>query len=305
MLGLPPGALLGLVDVQKFISQSAARGAYTKVWRKPCGGNRLYTRLVGVILGPGGGGASGSKGASLGVRRGGSGGRSGGLSFFQFLFEEMPDSLILTIGAPGLGGASVTANSTTGTSGGLAGDMVVATPSGIVLASVTVGTSAAASFSAGGTVAADSRNNWHGIAGATSSASGLAGVSGVNAGPGTYNALVPPGGPAGAGLTSLDAAANGASSLSLITSGGRAGFGAAGTTESPNGGDASLRELLNIGSGGPAGGSGASNAAGDAGSGGKGGFGSGGAGGGAAQNDAGNSGAGADGGLGYMVLIAC
>jgi len=86
-------------------------------WTKPA--NSIYHEVV--IIGAGGGGASGSKQASGGVSQGGSSGANGTISMAAYVSSALGSTESITIGTGGAGGAAVTNNSTNGTSGGTGG----------------------------------------------------------------------------------------------------------------------------------------------------------------------------------------
>jgi hypothetical protein len=71
-----------------------------------------------VIVGTGGGGASGSRQASGVASRGGAAGGQGGPAWATFNANAVPSSVAVTIGVAGSGGAAVAIDDTNGTTGG-------------------------------------------------------------------------------------------------------------------------------------------------------------------------------------------
>jgi hypothetical protein len=83
-------------------------------WTKPA--NCLLAEVV--IIGAGGGGASGSKQPAGSASQGGSAGGSGSVVYATISGASLGATETITIGVAGNGGASVSSNSTNGTSGG-------------------------------------------------------------------------------------------------------------------------------------------------------------------------------------------
>src|SRR3712207_844934 len=82
-------------------------------WTKPNGATTVHV----LAIGGGGGGGSGRKAQSGTVRCGGGGGAGGGLAVHQYRTSDLPATVPVTIGAGGTGGPSVSANTTSGTTG--------------------------------------------------------------------------------------------------------------------------------------------------------------------------------------------
>ena len=264
-------------------------------WTKP-----EWARTVAVhLMGPGGGGGSGRRGASGTVRTGGGGGGAGALNSETYAADELPATLTVEIGAPGLGGAARTANDTSGAAGAqgtptrlvASGAAILAAPGGG--GGGAGGTAAAAGGSAGALQSVDPVG-----AGGASSGTGAAGGAG---GTGIKGAS---GG--GGGLTSGNVASSGGGSGSghLIGSG-RVANAVAGAAAGANGGDGNPKVWTRgAGSGGGGGGSGDTLGSAPGGNGGAGGVPGGGGGGGGASTNGVNSGAGGIGGRGEAWIVA-
>jgi hypothetical protein len=89
----------------------------TGTWVKPA--NCLMAEVV--IVGAGGGGASGSKQAGGSTSQGGSAGAGGAVMYNAFLASSLGATESVTIGVAGSGGAAATQNNSNGTTGGAGG----------------------------------------------------------------------------------------------------------------------------------------------------------------------------------------
>lgn len=85
----------------------------TTTWLKPAWGK--YYKVF--LLGGGAGGGSGSRRATTVDRAGGGGGAGNNLIIGEFLDSSLTSSILVTIGAGGTGGASVTTDNTSGNNG--------------------------------------------------------------------------------------------------------------------------------------------------------------------------------------------
>lgn len=300
--GFPIPANRGTVFVDLYTTPG--RGTWTK---------RAGAKAIRLIMrGGGGGGGSGRKGAA-GTNRFGSGGGGGGeLAILDFDAALAPSSCDYYVGAGGLGGAAVSANSTNGTAGGLgettsfgfATSSAPTTHIGYGSAGDTLLVAGGGSNGQGGTsfngLAGSGGTGFPAISGYTSGGAGATGTTsnGNNAPAAGFG---PGGGGGGAGINSSDVAGTtggngGATGLSsgsgpiALLAGGAGGVSAAGA----NG----LNGLfaLNPGSGG---GGGAPGFAG--GNGGT--YGAGGGGGGAATDGVNNSGKGGNGAGGFILVV--
>lgn len=245
------------------------------------------------LISPGGGGASGRRGAASTVRCGGGGGAAGAIVAENYWIPAalLGSTFTLTLPAPGVGGAAVTADDTNGNNGTVpAASSFV---SGSASVSPLVGTAAAGGTNAAGAGGSLTQGMFNGAAGGAANATGLAGGNG-NA---TTNGA-PSGGGAGGGITAANAASNGgaagAQTLQYGTSPSAGGI--------VGGASPSAGTTLTAGVGGQGAGGGAASITGAAQNGATAtGYGAGGGGGGASLNGN-NSGAGGTGGPGYCRL---
>lgn len=257
----------------------------------PSTAKRVFVRLVGG----GGGGGSGRKGAAGSVRCGGGGGSAGSVVEFWLLTTELGSTASVTVGSGGTGGASVSANSTSGNAGSAGGDTVFASTTAVRGAGGSGGTAASGT---GGSAIGQSVIGLTSVtpqSGASASTSG--GVGNPTA---VTNYWTPTGGGAGGGITSANSASAGGSAgpIGLWSTVGATDGGTGGAAGAAGGSGSGGR-----GSG-TGGGGGGGSTSGNAGSGGNGGgYGSGGGGGGASTDDVGNSGAGGNGAPGYALII--
>ncbi|MHC2016316.1 glycine-rich domain-containing protein [Methylobacterium sp. CM6247] len=86
-------------------------------WTKPAGAKRVQV----FVQGPGGGGSSGGRQVSGTVSRGGNPGGSGGFNWDEFDADDLDATVQIFVGIGGIGGASVTTDSTAGIAGTTAG----------------------------------------------------------------------------------------------------------------------------------------------------------------------------------------
>lgn len=253
------------------------------------------TQLRVQMLGAGSGGGSGRRGAAGTVRSGGGGGAGG---FFIDVILPVADVLVAyptgvipyTVAAGSNGGAAITTDDTNGNPGSAAGSTIFGTGGNLLIAlSGSAGSGGTATGAAGGSMPSNP--------GATGAAANTAGGPGITTPQSPLYAA--PGGPSGAGITTANAASNGAAGrigMAQTTT----GFGGVVAGASPSSG---LIPATLVG--GPAPGSGASSTttAAQAGANAAANSGAGGAGGGASLN--GNaSGAGGAGGSGFIRITA-
>lgn len=253
--------------------------------------------------GAGGGGGSGRRGTNLSAKGGGSGGGGGGFCKFRVPVSDLTDTIYVTVGAAGTGGAAVTVDDTNGNNGVAGGASYIS-----VAAAPTIGQLVALANGGGAGLG--------GVGGAVSAGGGqglgsmVGGNGGASVVTGTYvggsSTIAGPGG-AGQGGGAGGSIASGGG---VIGAGGPGypplgrwnSFTALGGTSGGGAGGAGTSPLTSTAAGSGGGGGGAHNA----GAGGAGGAGarcSGGGGGGAALNGN-NSGAGGAGGLGYVKITA-
>ncbi len=256
-----------------------------------------------TCIGAGGGAGSGRRGAAGSNRFGGGGGGGGAISTRFFSRAEMADSIALTIGTGGIGGAAVTSDATNGKVGTVGGDTSFG---GLILAkggnAGGGGSTTAGTAGSGGQLTSCipiaspfSLSGANGTAGnTTTNAAGVTGLLGTGC----------PGGGGGGGINSANASGVAANSGGAVYQNGTI---LAGPTSgaSPNGVDnkslaifqsSSIMPLLGIGTGG-AGNNPATPNGGDGGN-----YGAGG-GGGAGVLDGSPSGKGGDGGDGIIIVM--
>lgn len=270
-------------DVQTFTTS----GSYTV----PAGA--VTVQVTG--LAPGGGGGSGRKGAAGTVRCGGGGGGGGALVTHTFRASDLTSPVTVTVGAGGTGGASVTANDTSGNAGGAGGTHSFGTYLRAIGGAGGGGGTATAGAAGGGRPGTTNGTN-----GAAASASGGAGA-GITATtiPGGAGA----GGNSGGGITAADVAGAGGAtaagfSVSILTPATAGAVDGAAPGTGP-GVATGIPMTGMVGGGGAASVTTNAQAAGASGV-----YGAGGSGGGAAVNSVGNSGAGAAGADGVWQIVA-
>ena len=293
----------------------------------------IYTPSPGVrfidvlLVGPGGGGGSGARQASGAACSGGGGGGAGGLARARFTAAQIGASQIVTIGAPGLGGAAQTVNSTAGNPGAAGGD----TSFGTLLRAFGGGAGAGGQLAAGSGGGGGSSN----VSKGGNASGGTGGFGSGNVGNGGSSAAggfaaAPHFASGGGGSPASGAAGNGGGSSFYTGSGGGSGGGIS-TANAPSNGGAGgpvwAGGVISAANGGVAGGArnggagafwafttgpieqGGGGGAGGAsdlvtpGAGGAGGLGGGGGGGGGAVRNGNASGTGGAGGDGYAIII--
>lgn len=266
-------------------------------WAKPVGCRAIKM----VVQASGGGGGSGRRGAAASLRFGGNGGFAGSYLDLTIAAEDAPDTLYVTVGAAGVGGAAQTVDSSNGNPGTAGNPSFVSTSSSAVLA-----TGAASSIllalggalgKAGSTVTASNTTDppW----GWESGGPGAKGVDGTAEQP--YNG----GGGAGGVLSAANLQVGSGSLGATIRRGtyGWVGSGAPAAGAAGIAGSSSPTRIADVVAPGCGGSGGASNPAGPGGAGGAGDRGGGGGGGGASPNGS-NSGAGGNGGVGFVIMTA-
>ncbi|WP_164919484.1 right-handed parallel beta-helix repeat-containing protein [Hansschlegelia zhihuaiae] len=249
-----------------------------------------------IAIAPGGGaGSGGLRGPGVQVY-GGGGGAAGTLVEKVFDAATLASSEAITIQAPGVGGAAVTATDANGNPG---------TAGGLVLFGSGRLTARGGAFGGGGGAVAGAGGSFAGNRAFPPSPVVSAGAGGANSGgvAGEAAGYGPGHGGGGGGVNAADTPGNGGSGsngapavMSIGVTAGGAAPGGDGTT----GADTTAADYV---AGGNGGGGGAANASGDGGDGGNGGlYGAGGGGGGAARNGF-TSGKGGNGGAGVLMLI--
>jgi hypothetical protein len=280
---------LGAKAAQAQVDVYSTAGTFT--WTKPANAKSVHVALFSG----GGGGGSGRKTPSGTAGSGGGGGAGGNYSERILQAALLGESVSVTVGAGGQGGAAVTTNPVGGTNGNV----------GIVGGNSSFGTFVTAfgggpggfgtitTGAAGSNTANSVRAMFLGGAGNTGNLT--AGGAGTGAGTGAA------GGGGGGGIAATPAASaggNGGTSYYFL-SGGQASGGAAPGGNGGVGPSVATNQAANGGGGA----GGASSITGNAGNGGTGGlYGGGGGGGGAALVDIGNSGAGGNGAPGIVVV---
>ncbi len=259
-------------------------------WTKPAGAVSVDV----FVISAGGGGASGRKGGAGSAAPGGGGGGGGSYSARTFSAALLGATETVTVGAKGLGGASVTVNATNGNAGtagtnsSFGGWVIVQGGGGAGIVTTASGPAGAS---------ASARAMFQG---------GNGGTGGTGAGAGGNNATVGcPGGGSGGGLVAVTpTAANGGVggvALGTFASGGQATGGLAGGGNGGTGSNSFVNTAI-AGSAGAGGGSSITVGV-NGGNGGNGGFyGAAGGGGGAGLDSTNNSGAGGDGADGIVIV---
>lgn len=159
------------------------------------------------LIGPGGGGASGRRGAAGTVRCGGGGGASGAMITNYFIPAALLGSTFtLTLPAGGTGGAAVTADNTDGNPGTAPATASLA--SGSLLVATWPGSASAGGTNASGTGGGASQASVNGATGGSASTSGgVGGTGGLSFNGGATGAG------AGGGITSGNSPSNGGSGI--------------------------------------------------------------------------------------------
>lgn len=189
-------------------------------------------RVEALVVGGGGGGGAGAAGASGTTRFGGGGGGAGGACSASWATSDLSTSLIITVGAGGAAGTTVSSGN--GVSG-LAGTASLIATGGVILLSAPGGsggvggsTSSGPGGAGGAGIPASNGGGGSSVTGTSAPGSSLnrPDASGGGGGGGGLDAanLVRPGGAGGAGGTLTTVAAGGA--------GGNGGPGAGGTSAS-------------------------------------------------------------------------
>jgi hypothetical protein len=298
-------------NVQVFTTPGSA------TWTKPTAptGCMAYTLVEGVLIGGGGAGASGRKGAAGSVRGGGAGGAPGMVTRFVLPIAAFGATETIVVGRGGVGGASVTTSDTNGVDGEFHIDVDSIVGAGSLGIRAGGGGDVSTGQSRGGTTAGGTKG-WpgHGSSGYAEGGAGGTGAGGTGASVnGGFTVEGSSGAGGGAGVSAGNAAAAGgmagvlgnATRVAMDGQVNGIGTGTPGGTvgASPNGTDGISRATGDITTG-TSGGGGASSTTGDAGRGGDGGlYGGAGGGGGAAVNAVGNSGRGGNGAQGVVMMI--
>ncbi|WP_276518055.1 DUF2793 domain-containing protein [Methylobacterium organophilum] len=266
-------------------------------WERPA-----WARMVTIFaMGGGGGGGAGRRGAAGTVRAGGGGGGAGALVVEEFLADDLPATLAITIGAGGAGAPAQTADSTNGSGGTAGSNTTVANGSVILLTALGGGAGGA-----GATAAAGGGTGGGGLSvlavgsGGTGSAGAGAGGSGGNGLQGSG------GGGGGGGISASEAATAGGPSGQgyILGNAGRRAITAAGGAVGLGGNNGAAKAWIRGGaSGGGGGGAGPANGSGSGGAGGNGGLPGGGGGGGGGASNGAASGPGGAGGRGEVWIL--
>lgn len=272
---------------------ASTSGTFTMViyqvqtWTKPAGAKSVNA----IVISGGGAGGSGRKSASGTAAYGAGGGGGGSTSIRTIDASLLGATESVLVGPGGIGGASVTNNSTNGNPGGPGGSSFFGT---YAIAQGGGGAGIALTNAGPAGSSASARAMFQGSNGATGAAGGGGFGSSSTAGAG--------GGGSGGGLATtpvFTTGGTGGTALGSFLSGGSAAGGAIAGASGQNG----LSVATNWGLAGSAGAGGASSVTGNAGAGGAGGnYGGAGGGGGAALDNVGNTGAGGDGAPGIVVV---
>ncbi len=280
-VNFPKGSVRSQVDL------FTANGTYTiPAWAQ---------RLEVILVGAGGGGASGASGDATANRIGGGGGGAGGYVAETFDLSELTGPLTLTVGAGGAGGLGSTGTSSS--RNGNAGGVTTLSVSGSVVLSASGGAGGLLTTGVGGAGGAGSFGS--GAAGGASVSNGIAGsgADGIGAGPGA--------GGGGGGLDTASVQRSGGNGGQGHAIGGtlRRALGGTGATSLGGAGTTGAGKAWTRGTGG-GGGGGSASASSNGGAGGNGGLpGGGGVGGGACRASS-TSGKGGDGGRGEAWIMA-
>jgi hypothetical protein len=266
------------------------------VYNVPVGAKRLGFEVCGAS----GGGGSGRRGAAGTVRCGGGGGAAGSFAKLEIDVAALggDTTLLVTVGAGGVGGAVVTTDDTNGNAGtgGATSRVLTDSPASITttIASSAPGTGGAGGTATSGAAGTAGTGMFRGGSGGAASTTGLVGGAGISTVP-----SAPAGGGAGGGITTGDVTSAGGAGghIEYLTIGGLAG----GAADGGNGQSGAIPTFAPLyGQAGSGGGSSKTTAGG---SGGNGSRSAGGGGGGASLNGF-NSGAGGNGADGFVRITA-
>lgn len=185
-------------DIQEF----GTPGTFT--WTKPASARVVYVACIGG----GGGGGSGRRGAAGTVRCGGGGAGGAAWNVATFDAADISSTVTVTVGAGGLGGASVATDNTNGNAGGQG----TASSFGSYLRAAAASTAAAGGTGANGVAGNGGIGMASGTQGGSASTSGGVGAQGgANSAGGGAG-----GGGAGGGVTAGDSASGGGAGSSAI-----------------------------------------------------------------------------------------
>ena len=154
-----------------------------------------------LCIAGGNGGGSGRRGASGSARAGGTGGAGGAVAAYRFNASAVGSTETVTVGAPGTGGAAVTADNTNGNSGAIGGTSAFNNH----LRAINVGTAVG---TGGMNAAATGPSNTNFSTLGTPGAGGTTTITAVPGGPGSTGATSGGGG-AGGSVTAADSPQNG------------------------------------------------------------------------------------------------